>query len=66
MNDYFPAEQSMGERIGYDAKMVNSIIASRFRADNPPAPVQYYLRSTENFSISNDYMDRICLHEKFP
>lgn len=66
MNDFFLAEQSIGERIGYSAKEVNRVIGSRFIADNPPVPVQYYIKSLRGFTASEDYMDEILLHKKLP
>lgn len=66
MNDYFPMEQGIGARMGEGVKQVLQVIAIRFMSDNPPVPVKYYLRSSENFHISEDYMDEILLHERFP
>ena len=66
MNDYFPKEQSIGYRMGSEGKTVLRTIADRYVSDNPPVPVKYYLRSRENFHISEDYMEEIKLHEKFP
>lgn len=66
MNDYFPKEQSIGYRMGSEGKTVLRIIADRYVSDNPPVPVRYYLRSRKNFHISEDYMEEIKLHEKFP
>lgn len=65
MNEYFPREEGMGARAGCEPKTVLKIIATRFMADNPPVPVTYYLRSKDNFPISEDYMEEIALHEKF-
>lgn len=64
MNDYFPQDNGIGVRIGNGVKQVLQIIANRFIADNPPIPVKYYLRSSRNFHISEDYMDEIALHKK--
>ena len=66
MNDYFPQDNGIGVRIGNGVKQVLQIIANRFIADNPPIPVKYYLRSSRNFHISEDYMDEIALHKKMP
>lgn len=66
MNDYFPKEQSIGYRMGSEEKAVLRTIADRYVSDNPPVPVQYYLRSRDSFHISEDYMEQIKLHEKFP
>lgn len=66
MNDYFPREQGIGYRMGADTRTVLRTIASRYVSDNPPVPVKYYLRSSQNFHITEDYMDEIRLHEKFP
>lgn len=66
MNDYFPREQGIGYRMGTDVRAVIRTIAHRYVSDNPPVPVTYYLRSSENFHISEDYMDEVKLHEKFP
>ena len=63
MNDYFPQDNGIGVRIGNGVKQVLQIIANRFIADNPPIPVKYYLRSSRNFHISEDYMDEIALHK---
>ena len=54
MNEYFPREEGMGARAGGEPKTVLKIIATRFMADNPPVPVTYYLRSKDNFPISED------------
>lgn len=66
MSDYFPKEQSIGYRMGSEGKMVLRTIADRYVSDNPPVPVRYYLRSKDNFHISEEYMEEIKLHEKFP
>lgn len=66
MNDYFPEEQGIGFRMGTDVKPVLQTIANRYVSDNPPVPVTYYLRSSQNFHITEDYMDEVKLHEKFP
>lgn len=66
MNDYFPREQGIGYRMGTDVRAVIRTIAARYVSDNPPVPVTYYLRSSGNFHISEDYMDEVKLHEKFP
>lgn len=66
LNEYFPKEQAMGYKMGTEVKTTIQTIANRFIADNPPVPVMYYLRSKKQFSISEDYMDEIKLHEKFP
>ncbi len=66
MNDYFPKEQSIGCRMGSEGRTVLRTIADRYVSDNPPVPVRYYLRSRDNFHISEDYMEEIKLHEKFP
>lgn len=66
MNDYFPREQGIAYRMGTDVRPVLRTIAARYVSDNPPVPVNYYLRSTKNFHISEDYMDEVKLHEKFP
>lgn len=66
MNDYFPIEEGIGERMGYEVKPVLQVIANRFMSENPPVSVTYYLRSKENFHISQDYMDEIAIHKKFP
>ncbi len=63
MNDYFPQDNGIGVRIGNGVKQVLQIIANRFIADNPPIPVKYYLRSSRNFHISEDYMDEIALQK---
>lgn len=64
MNDYFPKEQGISYRMGTSAKEVVRTIANRFISDNPPALAVYYLRSRKNFSLSEDYMDEIWLHNK--
>ena len=64
MNDYFPKEQGISYRMGTSVKEVVRTIANRFISDNPPVPVVYYLRSRDNFSLSEDYMDEIWLHNK--
>lgn len=66
MNDYFPQEQSIASRMGETVKPVLHTIAYRFLSDHPPLPAVYHLRSKANFHISEDYMDEILLHEKFP
>lgn len=66
MNDYFPKEQGIGYRMGTDVPKVIRTIAARYVSDNPPVPVTYYLRSRQNFHISQDYMDEVKLHEIFP
>lgn len=66
MNDYFPREQSIGFKMGSEVRTVLCSVAGRYVADNPPVPVTYYLRSRNNFHISEDYMEEIKLHEKFP
>lgn len=66
MNEYFPIEQGIGYRMGTEVKPVLQVIANRFTSDNPPVPVTYYLRSAQNFHISEDYMDEVAIHEKFP
>lgn len=55
MNDYFPMEQSIGYRMGSEGKTVLRTIADRYVSDNPPVPVKYYLRSRENFHISEAF-----------
>ncbi len=65
MNDYFPMEQGIEYRMGSEAKPVLRVIANRFMADNPPVPVTYYIRSSRQFAVSEDYMDQVALHEKF-
>lgn len=66
MNEYFPIEQGIGYRMGAEVKPVLQVIANRFTSDNPPVPVTYYLRSAQNFHISEDYMDEVAIHEKLP
>ena len=65
MSEYFPKEESIGCRLG-SGRSVLRTIADRFVSDNPPVPVQYYLRSRNNFHISETYMEEIKFHEKFP
>lgn len=64
MNEYFPREQSIGARMGTAVKPVLKTIASRFVSDNPPVPAVYWLRSREEFAVTEDYMDKILLHDK--
>lgn len=66
MNEYFLEEEGIGYRMGSDVPAVLRSIAGRYVADNPPVPVAYYLRSRQNFHISEDYMDEVKLHEVFP
>lgn len=66
MSEYFFQEEGIAARAGCEAEKVLPIIANRFMSDNPPVPVTYFLRSKNNFHISEDYMDEIALHEKLP
>lgn len=66
MNEYFLEEEGIGYRMGSDVPAVLRTIAGRYVSDNPPVPVTYYLRSRQNFHISEDYMDEVKLHEVFP
>lgn len=66
MKGYFLEEQGIGNRMGSDVRTVLRTIAGRYVSDNPPVPVTYYLRSRQNFHITEDYMDEVKIHEKFP
>lgn len=65
MSEYFKTEQGIAYQTGCEAGPVLGAIANRFVADHPPVPVQYYMRSRNNFSISEDYLEEIKLHERF-
>lgn len=66
MNYYFPIEESMYSEKNTDTKAVINQIISRYRGDNPEVPVTYHLYPKENFHITEDYIDEIKIHEKFP
>lgn len=66
MEEYFSRDKAMAARIGTEVKTVLKIIANRFCADNPPAPVLYGYKSVQGFNITEDYLDEIRLHEKYP
>lgn len=66
MNNYFPIEESMYSEKNSNTKAVIKQIISRYRGDNPEVPVSYHIYPKENFHITEDYIEEIKIHEKFP
>lgn len=66
MYDYFEKEKGIAESIGTDIKPVVKTIADRYIKDNPEIPVVYRICSTKAFHSTNDYINEVKLHEKFP
>ncbi len=66
MGYYFSDEESIFSKYNSDIKKVTNKIIERYRTDNPETPVQYFMYPKNNYRITEDYLDEIKLHEKFP
>lgn len=66
MNDYFPIEKSIYAKCKTDTKAVIEQMITRYRDDNEEVPVKFHLYPKDNFHITEDYLDEIKIHDKFP
>lgn len=66
MNYYFPAQNSINEKHGTDTKAVINQMIGRYQKDNPEVDATYHIYPKGNFNITEDYLDEIKIHEKFP
>ncbi len=63
---YFPEEESVYTKHKADTKKVINTIIDRYKNDNPEVPVKYFAYPKDNYRITEDYLDELKLHEKFP
>lgn len=66
MNYYFPIEKSIYSKYKTDTRAVIHQMIERYHGDNPLVPVTYHIYPKGNFHITEDYLDEVKLHEKFP
>ncbi len=66
MSYYFPLEESIYTKYNTNIQDVLNKIIERYTKDNEETPVKYFLYPKDNYKITEDYLEDIKLHEKFP
>lgn len=66
MGYYFDDEQSIYQKDRADTKKVINKVIDRYMADNKEEPYKYFVYPKDNYTITEDYLDEIKIHEKFP